>query len=98
MVTSSLDSRSDPIKGYIGAGVERALSHFYPDYRTESEIFHDRVSRYLTRDSVVLDAGCGSGDFFPYSWKHQVKLLVGCDAAGQVASNPNLVCGALANL
>jgi SAM-dependent methyltransferase len=98
MEPGSFDSGSDRPKGHIGVGVERALSRFYPGYTSETAIFCDRVSQCLNRNSVVLDAGCGSGVFFPYSWKNQVSLLVGCDATESVSRNPNLLCGVHANL
>jgi SAM-dependent methyltransferase len=85
------------LKGRVGLGVRRAFSFYYPDYISENDIFAEYVARYLTKDSIVLDAGCGSG-LFHYPWKHDVRLLVGCDIGGSIQCNPNIASGAYADL
>lgn len=81
------------LKGRVGLGVKRAFSFFYPDYISEDDLFAQRIVRYLQKDSLVLDAGCGSGAFFRYPWKHHVRFLVGCDISESVHRNPNLTSG-----
>jgi SAM-dependent methyltransferase len=94
----SVNSGPERLKGHIGAGVERAFARFYPDCISETAVFAECVSRSLNEDSVVLDAGCGSGAFFLYPWKNRVRFLAGCDASSGVARNLNLQSGVFANL
>lgn len=98
MTSISVNSAPERLKGHVGAGVERALARFYPDYISESTVFADCVSRCLNEGSVVLDAGCGSGAFFLYPWKNRVRFLAGCDASCGITRNVNLRSGVLANL
>jgi SAM-dependent methyltransferase len=70
---------------------------FYPNYQSEQVIFERHIERYLDSDSIVLDAGCGSGAI-RYDYKHRVKLLVGCDVTELATKNPNLHYGIVANL
>ena len=86
------------LKGRIGIGVRAAFRVFYPDARGDTQIFADHVARALAPDATVLDAGCGSGAFFPYDWKNRVRLLVGCDYGPNVVQNQNLDAGLRADL
>lgn len=95
---TSVNSVPDRLKGHVGVGVKRAFARFYPDYISETAVFADCVSQCLNEDSVVLDAGCGSGAFFPYPWKNRVRFLAGCDASSAVARNVSLGAGVFANL
>jgi ubiquinone/menaquinone biosynthesis C-methylase UbiE len=94
----SSKGKNPVLKGRLGVGVREAFSFFYPGYTTENDIFSECVTRYLNKDSVVLDAGCGKGIFFRYPWRSQVQLLVGCDVEDSVSSNPNIVSGICADL
>jgi SAM-dependent methyltransferase len=96
--TISSQEKCPILKGRLGGGVREAFSFFYPGYRTESDVFAECITRYLNRNSVVLDAGCGKGMFFRYPWKSQVQLLVGCDIEASVSCNPNISSGICANL
>ncbi|MEK6299769.1 MAG: class I SAM-dependent methyltransferase [Acidobacteriota bacterium] len=98
MTSISVNSSPERLKGHVGAGVARAIARFYPNYISETAVFADCVSRCLNEDSVVLDAGCGSGAFFTYSWKDRVRFLAGCDASSGVSRNVSLGAGAVANL
>lgn len=98
MTSISVNPAPERLKGHVGAGVERAFARFYPDYISESAVFADCVSRCLNEDSVVLDAGCGSGAFFLYPWKNRVRFLAGCDASSGITRNVNLRSGVFANL
>lgn len=96
MVSAASNDRR--LKGYVGAGVRSAVSRFYPDYVSENDVFADCVARNLKKDSIVLDAGCGSGIFFPYSWKQRVRFLVGCDMSSGLTRNANLTSAVSADL
>jgi ubiquinone/menaquinone biosynthesis C-methylase UbiE len=96
--TISSQKRYPVLKGRLGVGVREAFSFFYPGYTTESDIFSECITRYLHKNSVVLDAGCGKGIFFRYPWRSQVQLLVGCDVEGSVSCNPNISSGICADL
>lgn len=60
---------------------------FYPNHVNETQLFQERIERYLTEDSVVLDAGCGRG-LFEQDYRHRVKQLVGCDVVPEALDNP----------
>ncbi len=87
-----------PLDGYVGWGVERANGYLYPDYRNEDREFSSIVLRYLRPETVMLDAGCGSGRYFRYSWKSAVRQVIGCDLSKELTLNPNLHAGVTATL
>ena len=95
--TISLAETQHVLDGKIGLGVRGALAHFYPNYISDDDLFGEHITRFLQKDSIVLDAGCGRGTIYQYSWRHQVKLLVGCDRGG-VSRNLNISGGVGADL
>lgn len=97
MTTMNSEGAQQPVRGKVGLGVRNALARFYPNYTSENDLFLDMVARYLRADSVVLDAGCGSGAF-RYGWKQQVQFLVGCDLDDGLPRNANIHAGAFADL
>src|SRR5262245_7128934 len=86
------------LQGKVGNGVKRAFSFFYPNYLNEDEVFTKYILGSLDQNSVVLDAGCGSGSFFHYPWKEQARLLVGCDVGDSIGKNLDLQAGVRADL
>ena len=98
LTPNNQDDKRQVLKGRVTPGVRRVFSFFYPDYISEDDIFAQFIARYLRKDSLVLDAGCGSGAFFQYPWKHQVGILVGCDLSESAHCNPNLTFGVCGNL
>lgn len=97
MTTINSDSAQQALRGKVGAGVRGAVSRFYPNYVSENDLFLSMVARYLRQDSIVLDAGCGSGSF-RYSWKQKVQFLVGCDLTEELPRNLNIDVGVFADL
>jgi SAM-dependent methyltransferase len=93
----SSDSDND-LTGRVGAGVRWAAARLYPRYVSETDLFTRAVERCLTPDAAVLDAGCGSGDYFAHRWRDRVRLLVGCDADPGAARNPYVGSVTLASL
>jgi SAM-dependent methyltransferase len=86
------------LKGHVGLGVKKAFSFFYSDRLSHDELFAQEIARYLTTESLVLDAGCGNGASFRYHWKQYVRCLVGCDIQSSILKNRNIVVGIRANL
>lgn len=64
-------------------------ARFYPDYKSEDDIFRDILAGYLPVAGLVLDAGCGSGRFF-HDMKNKSKGVVGLDITADVAKNPSI--------
>jgi SAM-dependent methyltransferase len=72
------------IFGRVTDWLERRL---YPGYHGENDRFWETVGRYLTSDSVALDAGCGRG-LFDNDFRRLVKTLIGCDVSPSALRNP----------
>ncbi len=71
---------------------------YKPDQYDNDSVFLERISRNLTPQSRVLDAGAGAGDLFPYDFKNRVQEMVGVDLDPRVTSNPRLHRGILSDL
>ncbi|MBN2569939.1 MAG: methyltransferase domain-containing protein [Deltaproteobacteria bacterium] len=86
------------LKGYVGLGVKKAFSFFYSDRLNQDELFAQEIIPCLTKESFVLDAGCGNGTSFHYDLKQNVRYLVGCDLGSSISKNTNIMIGIRTNL
>jgi SAM-dependent methyltransferase len=87
-----------PLGGMTGWGVESVSGHYYPCYQNEDEAFSAILEPMLTSDAMVLDAGCGSGQYFRHRWKSRVRQFIGCDLGSDVRENSNLSAGVVGTL
>lgn len=88
--TLDVEDQEPRLKGRVGKGVHWAFSHFYPDDSNGSDLFAQVVCQYFRKDAIVLDAGCGSGQLYPYRWRERVRLLVGCDVGPGLRHNTSV--------
>ena len=70
---------------------------FYSNLKGEGDLFFEYIERYLTPQSVVLDAGCGRGSV-TYNYKDQVAFLCGCDLTPLIGENTNVHGAVVADL
>lgn len=68
-----------------------------PTIKGADDPFREHIERYLTPQSIVLDAGCGRG-LFTYSYKEQAAFLVGCDLTPFIGENTNVHSAVMADL
>jgi SAM-dependent methyltransferase len=63
---------------------------YYPDYVKPDARLDSAIRRYLRPEHVVLDAGAGLGEAFPYDYKTWTQRVVGVDLEEGILENPNL--------
>jgi SAM-dependent methyltransferase len=71
------------------------LNKYYP---IQNDPFHDLVIRSIVGCDRVLDAGCGVGKIFQYSFTNKTKLLVGLDLRLDLAENNQVQCATRASV
>lgn len=70
--------------------IHKLSQKYYGDHVGGTTLFRNMVRSYLTRDSIVLDAGAGSGIGFQHDFRGKVRKVVGLDVVDEVADNPFL--------
>lgn len=71
---------------------------FYPGYEDEHARFDRALRRHLREGMVVLDAGAGRGDRYPYDYAAIARRVVGADLSEAVGRNANLTDAVVADL
>lgn len=60
------------------------LDKHYPNFVDAETIYENQVKTFLRKDAVLLDAGCGRGEFLQ-KYRPQVKLVIGIDVSEESA-------------
>lgn len=58
--------------------IEKKLSRIYPSFKTGGYFFRKYLKNYINGDSIILDAGCGSGGIIS-EFKSVPRLIIGLD-------------------
>lgn len=84
------------INSVLGNSVENN-TYFFKNYRDTIKYLQNNIYPLIHKDSVVLDAGCGTGN--PLISKHIVKELIGCDInLDAIKSNVDISYGLVGDL
>jgi SAM-dependent methyltransferase len=72
--------------------IEKIDRSLYSNYARnwDDELFRQRILRYLTGDTVVLDFGAGAGIVPQMNFRGHARRLCGIDPDPRVADNPYL--------
>jgi SAM-dependent methyltransferase len=71
---------------------------YFQNYRRPDARLDETIRRYITSQSVILDAGAGRGDAFRYDYKSRVRRVVGVDLDERVLENEYVHEGVVASL
>jgi SAM-dependent methyltransferase len=80
--------------------VRRLYDRFYPaaSYVDENALLDREVTALLTPDAVLLDAGAGAGEIYPYDYRDRCREVIGVDLDPRVATSRRLTRGIIGSL
>ncbi len=66
------------------------LKRDYPKFKTGGFFYRYYINKFLTTDSIVLDAGCGDGGIIR-DFKNKPKIIIGVDVNEKLLAQNNIV-------
>lgn len=68
----------------------RIIKKYFPYSQDKNKYYKNIVQKYISKESILLDGGCGSGKETPVNYRDKVKIAIGIDLSKGIYQNNSL--------